>query len=73
MVRQLHPNTKTAWTLIFSTLLVVATLVIVLNLSQTRQLDPIVYSSNDGTGMEIYTMDADGSNVRQLTDNNADD
>ena len=73
MMRQLHPNTKTAWTLIFSTLLVVAGLVFVLNFAQTHQSDPIVYSSDNGYGMEIYTMNADGSNVRQLTDNMSDD
>jgi Tol biopolymer transport system component len=66
-----HPNTKTAYWLTFSTLALVA---IVVGLIQTMPTsdDTLVFMRLDGD-MEIYTVEADGSNEQQLTNNEFED
>ncbi|MEL6403816.1 MAG: DUF5050 domain-containing protein [Chloroflexota bacterium] len=72
-MKQLHNNTRTAWKLVFVTLVASAVLVILLHFVFPQPKTPILYSASDGYDMEIFVMDEDGSNVIQLTDNDADD
>ncbi len=72
---KLHPNTKIAYRLIFATLLMVVAVVTVINIAMPATTDSarIAFASYDGNDFEIFTVNPDGSGLRQLTDNAVDD
>ncbi|MGJ3238112.1 MAG: hypothetical protein ACFE0Q_05345 [Anaerolineae bacterium] len=78
MPYRLHPNTRSALWVVFATLMAVAAIVIVMNLStptisQPAPSDAIVFMRDDGNDMEIFMINSDGTGERQLTDNNFTD
>ncbi|MCA9912620.1 MAG: PD40 domain-containing protein, partial [Anaerolineae bacterium] len=75
MFPRLHPNTKTALSLIAGTLASVAAVVLLVNFHAALVAQPerIFFANFDGNDYEIYVMNLDGSDVVQLTDNDSDD
>lgn len=71
----LHPNTKSALWIVIGTLACVTAVVAFINapIFQPQVDDALVFMRNDGVDMEIFTMDADGTNERQLTNNEYED
>lgn len=67
-----HPNTRLAYKIVFGTLVTVFAVVALMNLP-THVADDIVFSQQDGADFEVMVMAADGSELRQLTNNDADD
>ncbi|MGJ3238111.1 MAG: hypothetical protein ACFE0Q_05340 [Anaerolineae bacterium] len=70
---QLHPNTRTALKLVCVTLLLVGGFVALLHLAPNHETARIVFASHDGNDFELFSVNPDGSDLRQLTDNSFDD
>ena len=75
MLYKLHPNTKSALWVVFATLIAVVALVVVMNLTNPATntadmpVEQIVFMRDDGNDMEIFIINNDGTNERQLTNN----
>lgn len=73
----LHPNTKSALALLVGTVVSVAAVVFLFNFGgsgwDAANSQKILFAQHDGNDYEIFVMEADGSGLRQLTDNDVDD
>lgn len=70
----LHPNTQSALRLVFATLLLAGGIVSLLYLGQNNEPTyRIAFASHDGNDFEIFTVNPDGSDLIQITDNDYDD
>jgi TolB protein len=69
-----HPNSKTAYKLVLGTLVLAALGILSFHyISQAMSDDTLVFMRQDGTDMEIYSIEADGTSERQLTNNEFED
>jgi len=71
----LHPNTKSALWIVIGTLACVTAVVAFIHapVFQAQADNTLVFMRDDGTDMEIVTMDVDGRNEHILTNNEYDD
>lgn len=70
----LHPNTKSALWIVIGTLACVTAVVAFINAPMFHYTDDtLVFMRNDGIDMEIFTIDANGTDEIQLTDNEFED
>ncbi len=70
----LHPNTQSALRIVFATLLLAGGIVSLLYLGQSDQPTyRIAFASHDGNDFEIFTVNPDGTDLIQITDNVYDD
>ena len=73
MFPKFHPNTKSAFKLVFATLLLAAGVASLLYFAPDNEVARIAFSTFDGNDFEIFTANPDGSDLVQITDNNHDD
>lgn len=59
---KLHPNSRSAWMLVFMTVLMSASVVALWQFAADNE-GRILYTHFDGTDYEIFVMDADGANL----------